>query len=198
MNRREILKQTTVFIGGYAIATTTLSSLLTACRQEAKLSWKPIFLSPNQAQTVAAISDTILPKTTTPSASEVGVPQFIDKMLKDTQSEDDQKAFLKGLTEFEEKCEEKYKKPFIECSPAEREAFCIQAEKESGKLPPTMWGITLVANPDPISFFKRVKGLAITGYYTSEKIGKEVLSYDPVPGQYIGCMPLNGTNTWNE
>ena len=35
-------------------------------------------------------------------------------------------------------------------------------------------------------------------YFTSEKIGKEVLVYDPVPGKYIAALPYKGENSWTE
>ena len=34
---------------------------------------------------------------------------------------------------------------------------------------------------------------------TSKKMGSEVLSYDPVLGVYVGCVPLSEEgNAWNE
>ena len=114
-------------------------------------------------------------------------------------SEADQKAFVNDLEKFDETCEEANKKSFIECNQQERETFLLKADKEAGKLPPSAWGITLVAKPDPVAFFRRVKSLTLLGYYTSEKVGKEILSYDPIPGEFIACMPLSQVgNAWNE
>ncbi|MBB6002663.1 gluconate 2-dehydrogenase subunit 3 family protein [Arcicella rosea] len=198
MNRREVLKNTTLFLG-YSLSAGALSELFIACQKEAQLNWQPVFLSNNQANLIAEIAETILPKTETPGAKELGVPQFIDKMLKEMLSEADQKAFVEDLEKFDETCEEANKKPFIECNEQEREAFLLKADKEAGKLPPSAWGITLVAKPDPVAFFRRVKSLTLLGYYTSEKVGKEILSYDPVPGAFIACMPLSEVgNAWNE
>lgn len=198
MNRREVLKNTTLFLG-YSLSAGALSELFIACQKEAQLNWKPVFLSNNQANLIAEIAETILPKTETPGAKELGVPQFIDKMLKEMLSETDQKAFLEDLEKFDETCEEANKKSFIECNQQEREAFLLKADKEEGKLPPSAWGITLVAKPDPVAFFRRVKSLTLLGFYTSEKVGKEILSYDPVPGTFIACMPLSEVgNAWNE
>ena len=71
-------------------------------------------------------------------------------------------------------------------------------DKEAAKFPPNLWGIVLDPKPAPITFFRRMKSLTLMGYFTSEKIAKEVLVYDPVPGTYIGCMPYNGQNSWAE
>ena len=35
-------------------------------------------------------------------------------------------------------------------------------------------------------------------YFTSEKIGEEVLSYDPIPGRQEGCVPVEDVgNVWS-
>jgi len=41
-----------------------------------------------------------------------------------------------------------------------------------------------------VPFFKMLKDLTYEGYFTSEKVGKEVLRFDPIPGSYQGCIPL--------
>ncbi len=197
MNRREILKSSALFLG-YAVSTTALSQTFLACTQEAKLDWKPVFLTNNQAASIAEITETILPKTKTPGAKELGVPQFVDKMLKDLLSEEEQKDFVAGLEKLEEECEKAHGKSFVECTPQQREAFLTQLDKEAEALPPSVWGIRL-APPSPTPFFRRLKELTLVGYFTSQKIGKEVLGYDPIPGNYIACMPLTpGMNAWNE
>ena len=43
----------------------------------------------------------------------------------------------------------------------------------------------------PLGFYRQFKELAITGYFTSEPIGKQLLTYDPVPGAFHGCIPAD-------
>jgi hypothetical protein len=40
-------------------------------------------------------------------------------------------------------------------------------------------------------FLFSVRYYTLFGYYTSEKVGKEVLNYDPFPGAYHGCVPID-------
>ncbi len=183
---------------GYTFSTAAASDLLIACKEQAKLDWKPVFLDNNQANLIAEISETILPQTATPGAKELGLPQFIDKMLKELLNEKDQQELMAGLKDFEKKCDAKYNKSFTELTQAEKEAFLIEQDKASPGFPISMWGINLDPNPKPITFYRRIKSLALMGYFTSEKIGKEVLVYDPVPGHYDGCIPLSGQNAWAE
>lgn len=196
MNRREYIKNTTLLLG-YAVSAGAVSELLTSCQKEAQLAWKPVFLTNNQANTIAEVAETILPKTATPGAKELGVPQFIDRMLKELLNEADQKEFVEGIEKLDNRCEQDYSKPFVECTQEQREEILTTLDKEAAKFPPSLWGIVLVEKPDPITFFRRMKSLTLMGYFTSEKIGKEVLAYDPVPGQYIGCMPLGDHKLWS-
>ncbi|MCK5677686.1 MAG: hypothetical protein KAH72_04355, partial [Flavobacteriaceae bacterium] len=47
-------------------------------------------------------------------------------------------------------------------------------------------------------FLFSVRYYTLYGYYTSEKVGEEVLSYDPVPGVFKGCIPLKEIgNSWS-
>ena len=46
----------------------------------------------------------------------------------------------------------------------------------------------------PLPFYRQVKALTLLGYFTSKEIGKGVLVYDPIPGQYIADMPLGQTH----
>jgi hypothetical protein len=197
MNRREYIKNTALFLG-YAVSASAVSDLLISCKNEAKLAWKPVFLSNNQANTIAEMAETILPKTSTPGAKDLGVPQFIDKMLKELLTEADQKEFIAGIESLDERCEKDYGNAFVACEQKQKEEILIKLDKESAKFPPSLWGIVLVEKPDPITFFRKMKSLTLMGYFTSEKVGKEILRYDPVPGTYIGCMPLNGMNSWTE
>jgi hypothetical protein len=199
MNRREYIKNTALFLG-YAVSATALSDTFIACKSErtVNLDWKPTFLTQNQARTLGEIAETILPKTKTPGAKEIGVPQFIDSVLKKLLSPAEQEDFKKGLEALESTCQSTYGKYFDECTQPQRAELLLKMDKAAAKLPPSAWGITLVKNPDPVVFFRRVKALTVSAYFTSEKIGKEILAYDPIPGPFVGCMPLTaGQNVWS-
>ncbi len=121
-----------------------LTSLFISCQAEAKvnLDWNPVFLSKEQANMLAEITETILPKTKTPGAKELAVPQFIDKMLKEVSGKADQINFVAGLAQIDKDCTNKYGKSFVECSPEDRTAFLLALDEAAGKFPPSVWGIT--------------------------------------------------------
>lgn len=197
MQRREALKHTALFFG-YAVSTAALTETFVACSREAKLDWKPEFLSANQANTVAEMAETILPKTKTPGAKELGVPQFVDKMVKDLLSKEEQQDFVAGLEKVDDTSKGVYGKAFTELTTQQREELLLKLDREAAKLPPSVWGIRL-APPSPTAFFRRLKELTLLGYYTSQKVGKEILSFDPLPGGFTACMPLAEVgHAWNE
>ncbi len=183
---------------GYAVSASAVSDLLVSCRQQASLDWQPVFLSNDQGALIADIAETILPETDTPGAKSLGVPQFIDKMLKDLLTEEDQNQLITGLEKFESDCQTAHGKAFTELSKEEKEAFLINQDKASPGFPISMWGINLDPNPAEITFYRRIKSLTLMGYFTSEKVGKEMLVYDPIPGGFQGCIPQNGQNAWAE
>jgi hypothetical protein len=50
------------------------------------------------------------------------------------------------------------------------------------------------------AFAKNLRGMTILGYKTSEFVGKEVLEYLPVPGQYVSfgnTEELTGGKAWS-
>jgi hypothetical protein len=197
MKRRDAIKTSALALG-YAISPKALTDLFLRCHSEVSLDWKPVFFSPADANTLAEITETILPKTATPGAKELGVPAFIDKMVRDLLSVEEQKDFMAGLKKLEAECMAVNGKPFVDCSTEQRETFLLKQDMESAKFGPSTWGISL-GKPAPVAFYRRVKSLTLVGYYTSQKVGKEILKYDPIPGAFIACMPLPEVgNAWNE
>jgi hypothetical protein len=197
MNRREYIKNTALSLG-LGISGLAFADLFISCKKEANIYWQPVFLTPNQAEIISEITETILPKTKTPGAKELGVPQFIDKMVNVTMSEEAKDQFVKDLEAFDDVCKDKYGKNFVELEPDKRTAYLMELEKESPRSGMTLWGINLEPEAPKPTFYKTLKSLTLFGFYTSENIGKNVLVYDSVPGEYIGCVPLKGQNAWTE
>ena len=191
MKRRDAIKQTAIILGG-TISAGSIMGVMSGCKAEPTLDWKPSFLSSDQAALVAEIAETILPATSTPGAKDVGVPQFIDNMLNEYSREKDKQGFLNGLEVLEKTCHNAHGKSFMDFDETGRKgvltAFMNKAKEErtaQGDTSALSWE-EKPAKP----FFDLMKELTCLGYFTSEKIGTEVLRYDPVPGDYNGCIPL--------
>ncbi len=93
MKRREVLKYAASAVIGAPLLSTVLFGS-TSIPNSIINAYKPVFFSPEQLNLVKSISDTILPKTDSPSASEVGVPEKIDSMISNTMPENDKRNYL--------------------------------------------------------------------------------------------------------
>jgi hypothetical protein len=123
-----------------------------------------------------------MPKTDTLGAKEVGVPNFIDKMLNECYKKEDQDRFLAGLASFDEEAKKAHGDIFIYLKPEEQLVFVKKYNEDSVK--------ASKEKPGPKSFFLMAKELTLMGYFTSEVGATKVLQYEAVPGAYKGCIPL--------
>jgi gluconate 2-dehydrogenase gamma chain len=192
MDRREALKRTAWIMGG-AVSAPVIMGILKGCTAKPTIDWKPVFLSSDQGILVTQVAEIIIPKTDTPGAKDVGVPGFIDSVVKECFSKEDQDDFLSGLKAFDEEAKKEYGDPFAELDAEDQAAFvkklhdvAVKAEKETTPAPKRPFILTM-------------KELTMSGFFISEPGATQVLQYNPVPGAYKGCVPLkeagNG-KTW--
>lgn len=189
MDRRKALQKTGL-IAGAAIAIPSLMSLLQSCESESRLNWQPLFFDEGEARFIAAIVDELLPRTDTPGALDVKVDLFIDKVVAKTFSTEGQKHFRSEIGNFNEACSQKLGTDFVGLNDDQKRELLRTAEAESGKFSGSVWG-TAVGKQEPIGFYRSLKSMAIWAYFTSEEIGEKVLNYDPIPQEYLGCIPLS-------
>lgn len=196
MDRRSALKKAGV-LAGSAVAIPSLFSLLQSCKSENRLGWQPLFFTETEAKTIAALLDTILPRTDTPGALDVKSDIFIDKVIAKTYDEEAQKKMRSEIAAFNSDCEKNFGGTLIELNASDREKVLQAAEKNSGKFSPGVWG-TAVGKQETIGFYRSIKSMAIWAYFSSEEIGEKVLAYDPVPGTFEPCIPVSEVgNRWS-
>ena len=141
--------------------------------------WAPKVFDAHQNDTVVVLSELIIPQTDTPGAKAAKVNEFVDLVLDDA-SESDRKQFLKGLAWMDARSQELFGTDFVSASPEQQTALLTILASPKNKAFEDQVGI---------DFFNAIKGLTITGYYTSEIGMKQELGDD---GQlffleYPGC-----------
>lgn len=197
MNRRDALKGTAMILG-YAIAGSTVATLMQSCGTGEKLSWTPQILSENQAKILSSLLDRILPRTDSPGALDVGTDEFIDKILASAFPEKIQKGFAAGLDAFNSSAKSMQGKDFVKLEDSKKDEVIRDFEEKSGSLPGALWSYNF-ADGDEFPFYRMMKELALLGYFHSEKIGKEFLAYDPIPGPFQGCIDYGEVGkAWTE
>lgn len=197
INRREALRRSSYILGG-ALSASTITAVMSGCKPSTTTpDWLPEHLAPDQASTVAEIAERIIPTTATPGAKAAMVDRYIDAYLKDVATQEVQAEFNAGLSELQGVAKTKFKKKFVELSDADKDSVLSaiaggpdkkQTEAErAAEL--ANEGERSMATSDQSRFFNLMRELTITGYFTSEVGAKQALKFDPIPGDYIGCVP---------
>ena len=184
MNRRELLQRVAQLMGG-AISTPAILGVLSGCSAKPGLGWTPTVLTPDQVDVVSAVAEHIIPRTDTPGAIDVGVPEFIDVMLKNTYSAADRERYLAGLAELEAQAQQLKQKKFVNLEPANQLSLVQRAHDEA--LAQERASSVPVA---PRPFILMTKELTMLGFFTSEAGATQLLQYQAVPGESHGCVPL--------
>ena len=130
--------------------------------------WAPKVFDAHQNDTVVVLSELIIPQTDTPGAKAAKVNEFVDLVLDDA-SESDRKQFLKGLAWMDARSQELFGTDFVSAAPEQQTALLTILASPKNKAFEDQVGI---------DFFNAIKGLTITGYYTSEIGMKQELGDD--------------------
>lgn len=123
---------------------------------------------------VARIADLILPRTETPGALDVRVPEFIDLLLTRWYSATERADIERGLADLDGRAGGFASKP-----EADQVAFLTTLDGKKGP------------KGSAEGTFATLKWLTIYGYFTSERIQREVLKNPIIPGRFDGCVPVN-------
>ena len=214
MDRRRVLKNMGMSLG-YMVATPTLLSIVQSCKSEPALTWTPEFLAQNEGSVLSKLVNLILPKTDTPSATEVQVDIFIDRFAKDVMEKEQQDFFKMSMNKFIDKALADSGKEKAEDLTAEDLEPVLASSLKYNKDQQTEMFESInnytkaIADggtaelDDEVSrfaFANNLRGMTIWGYKASEYVGEEVLAYLPVPGEYVTCgdlQELTGGKAWS-
>lgn len=135
-----------------------------------------IFFTKEEMETITVLSDIIIPADeVSGSASQAGVPAFIEFIVKDMPRH--QVPMRGGLRWLNLQCLKRYEKPFVACSPEQRIemvdliAYPNKAKKEMAQ---------------GVAFFSLMRNLTATGFYTSEMGVKDIGYAGNKPNQWNG------------
>jgi len=134
-------------------------------REKELLAMDPFFTAHEMA-TITLLADIIIPRDElSGSASDAGVPAFIEFIVKDMPQH--QVPLRGGLRWLDMQCLKRYEKPFNDCS-REQQLEIIDGIAYPKKAKPEM--------SQGVKFFSLLRDLTATGFYTSE-IGVKDIGY---------------------
>lgn len=173
VTRRYAIRQMLVASAGVLLVPSCMSD-----RTKASFLLKNYSISGEQEKLLAEIAETIIPKTNTPGAKDVYAHQFAMKMVDDCATKEEQQQFVKGLDAFSSFAEKTAGRDFLEATPAQRASVLEELEKRKDDA------------SDEARFYRKMKGLTIRGYTSSQYFLTEVQVYNIIPGPFKGCVPV--------
>ena len=159
MKRRDLLRA--------AGAATALAVL----PRDAEAAWARVlagYQAPNglteaQRALVDGVADVILPRTDTPSATDVGVTEWVNLIVAEYYADDVRTPFLAGLDAIDTQTRSSQGKGFSELTPEAQQQVVAALDAPADRR-------TIEARA-----YSRLKNLVVYGYFTSERVQSEVL-----------------------
>lgn len=182
MKRREAIKRTALIMG-YAVSASAIAGVMSGCQADTKTpadAWKPTTFTDTQINTIREAAERIVPATEgIVGAKDVMVERFVDAMGPSYKT-DEVAWFKQQLDQLELDAKATHNKSFASLKSDQMDAMITDImNRAKGE-----------EERDEPSFFLQLKEVVLLGYFTSEKVGKEVLNYDPVPTKYESCIDL--------
>jgi len=145
----------------------------------------PGYFDANEMALIAALAQTIIPQTETAGAVEAGVPATLQGLATEWGDDAFRQYWRDGLTGL-------------------NEALSAEAGGSFESLPVNERQTTLAAFDASVfagdienGFYRDFKSTLVQAYYMSEPGATEELAYEPVPGEWIGCVSLSDyPKTW--
>ncbi len=206
MDRRHAIKNLGLAFGA-VVATPTVLSILKSCGSEPV--WNPYFFTVEEGNLVKQLADVVIPKTDTPSATEVFAHQFVDKYAAQVLEPEIQEVMQTAMASFVKLAQETAGTQEISGIKDEHLEMLLSSklkvskeqereyQKELGDYIQALEDPNASETPNPPSdtalayiFLDGFRSLTVWGYRSSRKIGEEILVYEPVPGKQQGCVDL--------
>ena len=141
--------------------------------------WTPTVLTPRQNEAVVALTEMIIPETDTPGAKAALVNRFIDHVLS-TAPAAERSEFIRGLSWMDDSCRARFGTDVAGASAAELTTLLTRLAEDGKHTPEEATGA---------AFFRAIKSMTISGYYTTEIGLRQELGEDGrmVLAAFEGC-----------
>ena len=174
------------WFSGAAVSAPLAGVILSGCStsvQEEALGQGLSFFNQSDFDLVTSLVDAILPRTDSPSASDVGVHRMIDHMAGNVFDSEHRASFTNGFAALRSFLEDE---GYEDKGPEDQ--LSILTSLESGNAP----------SKKIEAAYRDLKQQVVAYYLTTEEVGTNFLTYLPVPGEYQGCISVEeaGGKAW--
>lgn len=188
MERRDILKLAAVITGSAMLSplTSTLLNASVIGNESLALSKSPTFFSPQVYAQLTQIMDVILPRTDSPSASDVNVPLIMDNMFNTVFKPGYKTEFLRRFSLLQQYLN---KQDFYSSNGTTQLNIIKAIETRSKEQKDQVYRAYI-----------DLKQQAISYYLATEEVAEKHLNYLPIPVQYIPRISVKevGGKRWAE
>jgi gluconate 2-dehydrogenase gamma chain len=143
------------------------------------------FFSVTEMAFLSALAQTIMPQTETAGAVEAGVPDVLQDLASVWGDAAYRRYWREGIADIGATFKASSGQDFAALSPTLRTNTLkpFDADVYDGKI--------------NNQFYRDAKSTILQAYYKSEPGASEELAYEPIPGEWIGCVPLSEfPKTW--
>ena len=168
MNRRDLLKKGVYGLAGVSLSSTLISTLQSCTSIE---KYSPHYFSKTEFSLLSNIVDFLIPRTETPGALEMKVPQFIDIIISETYNNESKNNFSNRF----KLLIEDFKSNNIDLS---------DYNSMKSKF------VNDFNNKTHQEIYSQIRDLTVWGFKTSKEIALNVLNYNPIPGYQLGCINI--------
>jgi len=147
----------------------------------AATAYQPKILNPHEWKTIQVLSDIIIPADDrSGSASQAGVPEFIDDWL-DLKGGEIEAAIRGGLIWLDAECNRQFSHDFSDCTGTQQKQILDRIAYPKQAAPEDEGGV---------AFFNQLRNLVVSGFFSSE-MGVKDLPYlgNQMLSEWNGCPP---------
>lgn len=183
MNRRELLKSTSslALFGLAAPLIPTFAWASMTGKVNGVLQGKAQFFSDHDLALLSMVMDVILPRTDSPSASDVNTHLILDHMIAVVSAPEQQSRFRRNFDALKAFLT---KQNFILSNSAQKLSILQLLEHNTSEQ----------IEPVVKNAYLDVKRQTIGYYLKTEKVAKQHLNYLPIPGMYKPCINVSDVN----
>ncbi|MEL6688418.1 MAG: gluconate 2-dehydrogenase subunit 3 family protein [Pseudomonadota bacterium] len=133
----------------------------------------------------SAVANTIIPDTETAGAVGAGVPETIQDLASVWGDNNYRRYWRVGLRELNKALKASSGESFLDIDRASQQKALVDYDAK------------VFDGSVQNGFYRDLKSTVIDAYYKSEIGASQELAYEPVPGEWIGCVPLSDfPKTW--
>lgn len=145
----------------------------------------PGFFDAGEMALIAAVAQTLIPQTETAGAVQAGVPVTLQGLATEWGDDAFRQYWRDGLAALGTALTTEAGASFESLSPSERQLALAGYDN------------SVFSGETENGFYRDFKATVVQAYYMSEPGATEELAYEPVPGEWIGCVPLSDfPKTW--